>query len=109
MSKRTIIGLIILLTAVVSLMSVILYIGYQKSLSAPEGRQTEKENLIEEGYYIKATDGYVTVYYTDKKTVYEETSIQTSELSEEIQQKLKTGIKVETIGQVYGFLENYSS
>ncbi len=109
MSKRTIIGLIILLTAVVSLMTVILYIGYQKSLPAPEGRQSEPEEITQECYYIMDTDGYVTVYLSDQTTIYEETSIPISELSAELQQKLKNGIKVETIGQVYGFLENYSS
>lgn len=109
MSKRTIIGLIVFIIAIVSLMSIILYISYQKSPSEPKGRQTENENLMEECYYIKDTDGYVTVYLADQKTVYEYTSIPTSELSQDMQQKLETGIKVETIGQVYGFLENYSS
>lgn len=76
----------------------------------------EKNNTVERTkteqelcYYIKESDGYVTVYEHDGKTVYEYTTILVNSLPEEIQEKLKDGIKVTSLGQVYGFLENYSS
>ena len=69
----------------------------------------EKSVDLDECYYIKASDGYVTVYMADEETVYEYTSIPVNELPKDIQKELKSGKKVDTMGQVYGFLENYSS
>ena len=56
-----------------------------------------------------SVEGYVTVFKSDKKTVYEYTTIRVDELPKELQQKLVEGLKLTSLGQVYGFLENYSS
>lgn len=64
---------------------------------------------VETCYYIKEKDGYVIVYEGDEKTVYEYTSILVNSLPFEMQELLKKGIKVDSLSQIYGFLENYSS
>lgn len=64
---------------------------------------------VENYYYIKERDGYVIVYEGDEKTVYEYTTIHVEDLPEQIQNALKKGIKVDSLSQIYGFLENYSS
>ncbi len=63
----------------------------------------------EDGYVICERDGYVIVYLSDLKTVYEYTTIEVKMLPENLQEELKTGKKVGSLGEVYGFLENYSS
>ena len=62
-----------------------------------------------EGYYLKELNGYVTVYLSDKKTIYELTEIPLTDLPEEIQQEVCSGKYIESIKELYGFLENYSS
>ena len=109
MRKKYSVGLIILTVAIVFLFVFVYRISYQKALLDMETKLIEEYQGLEDCYYIKGTDGYVTVYFADEETVYEYTSIPTHELPEEVQQELKSGRKVDSIGQVYGFLENYSS
>ena len=71
--------------------------------------QTEGDARKEEGYIITEKDGYVIVYLSDKETVYEYTTIEIRYLPENVQEELKKGKEVDSVGQVYGFLENYSS
>ena len=71
--------------------------------------ETKGSAQKEDGYIIKEKDGYIIVYLSDGKTVYEYTTIETQYLPEVIQKEVKKGKKADTVGQVYGFLENYSS
>ena len=71
--------------------------------------ETKGSAQKEDGYIIKEKDGYIIVYLSDGKTVYEYTTVETQYLPEEIQKEVKKGKKADTVGQVYGFLENYSS
>ncbi len=108
MRQRKSVGLLIL--AVVLLLTLMLL--YRESYYRVQDKIVEEEVKSDEvtvGYYIKDTDGYVTVYEADQKTVYEYTSIRVSDLPDKIQKQLKGGMKVVSPGQVYGFLENYSS
>lgn len=87
-------------------------ISYQRALDKhnQENKQlTEAVTETELCYYIKELDGCVTVYESDNKTIYDYTTILVDDLPEEIRQKVKKGIKMTSLGQVYGFLENYSS
>lgn len=70
---------------------------------------TRTQEEVEDYYYICEKDGYVIVYEGDQKTVYEYTSIRIEDLPDKMQQSVKKGIKVSSLGQIYGFLENYSS
>ncbi|MBQ8558879.1 MAG: hypothetical protein IJ439_02715 [Tyzzerella sp.] len=109
MQKRSGIGFLILTIVIVFVFIFVYKVSYQKALSDNEEQNKEEKVGLEDYFYIKATDGYVTVYLADQETVYEYTSIPVSELPEDVQEELKNGKKVTNIGQVYGFLENYSS
>lgn len=109
MRKRYSIGILIVIIFVVFLFLFIYKISYKKAVLDMEAKLLEGYQTPEDGYYILESDGYVTVVMPDKKTVYEYTSIPVEDLPEEIQKELKDGKKMDSIGQVYGFLENYSS
>lgn len=109
MSKKRSI-LYLSLTVFILLAFVIVYkISYHHAVAEMEEELLEQYIDLDECYYIKETDGFVTVYFADEKTVYEYTTIPARELPESVRDELRTGKKVNTVKQVYGFLENYSS
>ena len=65
--------------------------------------------LKDDCYYLKELNGYVVVYLSDKKTVYEYTDISLEDLPENLQKEIQNGKYIETSESLYGFLENYSS
>lgn len=109
MKRKYSIGFLILTILIILLFIFIYRISYHKAMLEMEEEIIEELTDMEECYYIKGTDGYVTVYFADKETVYEYTSIPVKELPESIQNEIKDGKKLYNLGQVYGFLENYSS
>lgn len=109
MRRKYSIGFLILTIAVVCLLILVYRLSYHKAILELEEDLLEKSVDLDEYYYIKALDGYVTVYMADEETVYEYTTIPIEELPKDVQKELKDGKKVDTMGQVYGFLENYSS
>ncbi|MFI3172190.1 MAG: hypothetical protein R3Y58_07490 [Eubacteriales bacterium] len=70
---------------------------------------SNSDDVISEGYYLYEKDGYVVVYLVDGVTLFEETDILLSQLSETMQKEIQNGKYVRTIEELYGFLENYSS
>lgn len=60
-------------------------------------------------YYIKAEDGRLIVYEGKTQNVYMETSIEIDILPKDVKEKLDVGIFFETKGDLYDFLESYSS
>lgn len=62
-----------------------------------------------EGFYLCELHGYVIVYLSDKKTIYEVTNIPLTHLPEELMEEIKKGKYIETESELYGFLENYTS
>ncbi|HCL03704.1 MAG TPA: hypothetical protein DHW61_15085 [Lachnoclostridium phytofermentans] len=60
-------------------------------------------------YYIAVRDGKVIVYYSDRKTVYEQTEIDAVNLPEKDRNELMKGIDVRTRDELYSLLESYSS
>ena len=112
MSRKYSIGFLIGVILIIGFLVVADRMSYSRSLDKHNAEvQKEKEVQAELGicYYIKDTEGYVTVYKADKTTVFEYTSILVADLPEHLQKDLKEGLKVTSLGQVYGFLENYSS
>lgn len=112
MSKKYSIGFLIGAVLIIALLVVADRMSYSRSLdkhNADVEKEKEVQAELETCYYIKDTEGYVTVYKGDKTTVFEYTSILVTELPEHLQEDLKEGLKVTSLGQVYGFLENYSS
>lgn len=60
-------------------------------------------------YLLKELNGYVIVYLSDEKTVYEVTGISVTDLPEEVQNQIREGMKLCSTTELYAFLENYSS
>ena len=60
-------------------------------------------------YCLYIENGAVTVYYSDKKTVYSYTDIQAENLPDNVRRELYGGMEIESLGALYDFLETYSS
>lgn len=60
-------------------------------------------------YCLYIENGAVTVYYSDKQTVYSYTDIQAENLPDNVRRELYGGMEVESLGELYDFLETYSS
>ena len=70
---------------------------------------TDGQALKEDCYYLMEVNGYVVVYLSDKKTVYEYTDIRYDRLQSAVQEEIRNGKYMEDTEALYGFLENYSS
>ena len=74
-----------------------------------ELRNSPQEVKAEDSYfYIRNEGGYVVVCKSDD-TIYEYTSIKIKELPMFMQNEIKNGLRLNSLSEVYGFLENYSS
>lgn len=60
-------------------------------------------------YYLLSEDGAITVYYRDRKTIFEYTGIMTEHLPADIQTKVLHGMEIKDEAELYDFLETYSS
>ena len=119
MKKYYSIGFFLVVFWLIAAMGVGYQLSYRQLLDRQEVQREEKkeEQTIttkgkvekNEGYYLKELNGYVTVYLGDKKTIYELTEILITDLPEEIQLEVCSGKYIESIKELYGFLENYSS
>ena len=109
MRKKYSLGLIIFIFIAILAVVLIYRISYYTALRDMEEDLLEELTDLDDYYFIKENNGYVTVYYADEETVYEYTSIPVEELPIGIQNELKKGKRVNTVRQIYGFLENYSS
>lgn len=79
-----------------------------RSITA-EGDAAAEDTEEDEGYYLCEMQGFVVVYLSDRKTIYEMTEIPLSDLPEEVRQEIAAGKYVSARDELYGFLENYSS
>ena len=111
MNKKYGIGFLLGFIILVGMFVMAYRISYNHALDKQNAKQEQSKTVVETElcYYLKAVEGYVTVFESDKKTVYDYTTIRVEDLPEHIQEKLVNGIKLTSLGQVYGFLENYSS
>ena len=60
-------------------------------------------------YVVVEEEGYLSVYYSDRKTKYMDTDIRMDELGIRLQKEIETGKTFENSKELYDFLENYSS
>lgn len=72
-------------------------------------RKTYNADKVENRYFLKTQNGHIVVYYGDKKTVYDYTSLSTERLSQYEKMKLEEGIFAKDLDELYALLENYSS
>ena len=107
------------------LLVLLLTIGYQMSyqhrwdrllaeseLPAPTEVVTTKGAAVKsesEGYYLSEQNGHVVVYLADKVTLYELTEIALAGLPEGLQEEIQVGKYIQTLAELYQFLQNYSS
>ncbi|WP_461812731.1 hypothetical protein [Faecalimonas sp.] len=70
---------------------------------------TDGEAFRSDTYYLQELNGFIAVYQSDKKTIFEYTNIRMEELPKELVKEIKEGKKLPNLEAVYGFLENYSS
>lgn len=98
----------------------ILSFAFQKSYQNVKGEilAQQKENMSvptkgnaskADVYYLKDLNGFLAVYKSDKKTLYEYTDIRMDELPKELAAEIRNWKAIETLENLYGFLENYSS
>ena len=76
---------------------------------AAEGEKVTNPEDGEEGFYLCELQGFVAVYLSDRKTIYEFTEIPVTDLPAAVQQEVAEGKYVATVKELYAFLENYSS
>ncbi|MCD8108614.1 MAG: hypothetical protein LUE14_00690 [Clostridiales bacterium] len=60
-------------------------------------------------YYLRKNGSYLSVYQGDSDEVYFDTGLRISDLPEDIQEAAENGIAFDSLEELYGFLENYSS
>ena len=72
-------------------------------------RKTYNIDLVENQYYLKSQDGYIVVYYSDMKTVFDYTEVSVEPLTQFEKLQLEEGIFVKDLDELYAVLENYSS
>ena len=71
-------------------------------------RKTYVTNRELSKYYLKSEDGYVTVYYSDLKTVYCYSDILINSLPTKLQEEITNGKYIKDIEELFNFLESYS-
>ena len=72
-------------------------------------RKTYDEQKIENQFYLCNLSGFVVVYYSDLRTVYEYTKIACDTLTPEIQAMIENGFYVKDAKELYSILEGYTS
>lgn len=87
-------------------------VSYELMYFSPEYVMTRKTYNLPENfhkYYIRLNRGTITVYYSDRETVYEYTDISLEDLPEEVQAEVVSGLEIKDEKELYDFLETYSS
>ena len=60
-------------------------------------------------YYLVFEAGNVKIYLGDRETLYEETEITLEDLPDDLKEEVLRGKGLKSPGELYDFLENYSS
>ncbi len=87
-------------------------ISYEIVSFSPEKvvlRKIYDETKVENQFFIGTSGGYVTVYYSDLRTVYEYTEIELDTLPFDIRESIKKGFYVKDAKALYSILEGYTS
>lgn len=72
-------------------------------------RKSYNIDIVQYRYYLAIQNGYIIVYYSDRKTIFEYTDIEAKNLSERDQVELSYGKYVVDEKELYSILEGYSS
>lgn len=109
MQRKKSIGILLFLLFFIFVFVFIYRISYYNALTDLEEDKAEEYQSLDDFYWIKEEDGMVVVYYADEDTVFDYTTIPMKSLPLTVQMEIDEGKKVDSLSQVYGFLENYSS
>lgn len=77
-----------------------------KQIQDPDQWQGQDEG---QGYYLMVADHLIVVYREDQRTLYMNTDILLESLDDALQAEIMRGKYLETVEEVYNFLESYSS
>lgn len=72
-------------------------------------RKTYNEDTVPFRFYVVVKDGYVVVYNSDLKSVFDYTGIEAAKLSEKDRIALSKGIYINSKDELYGLLESFTS
>lgn len=72
-------------------------------------RKSYDADMVPYRFYVVVKNGYVVVYNSDLKSIYEYTHIEAKNLPEEDRIALSQGIYVDNIDELYALLESYTS
>ena len=75
----------------------------------PEEGEYVETATEEGGYYLVEENGVISVYQSDRTTLYETTGISLDALPAKLQEEIRAGKYVKSELELYSFLENYSS
>ena len=109
MQRKFRIGILLFIIILILVFVFIYKISYYIALTDLQEERREQYESLDDFYWIEEEDGYVVVYYADKETVFDFTSIHVKDLPLAVQMDIDDGKRVDRLSQVYGFLENYSS
>lgn len=79
------------------------------SEKAVKFRKSYDADMVPYRFYVVVKNGYVVVYNSDLKSVYEYTHIEAKNLPEADRTALSQGIYVDNIDELYALLESYTS
>ncbi len=65
--------------------------------------------LEKDVFFLKSEENFIVVYYSDLSTVYMYTDIVMDQLPEEIQAEINEGKQINSLENLYSFLESYTS
>lgn len=72
-------------------------------------RKSYDADMVPYRFYVAVRNGYVVVYNSDLKSIYEYTHIEAKYLPEEDRVALSNGIYINNIDELYALLESYTS
>lgn len=73
---------------------------------APRRASRAEEGIV---YYLEEEEGKVSIYQGEEHNLYEKTSIPVKQLPAGIQEEIREGKSLSGEGELFSFLENYSS
>ena len=112
MKQKYGIGLFILSIVIIYLTSSYFYGTQKTDIDTSEIRKSvtaDGQAFRGDCYYLYERNGYVVVYLSDRKTIFEYTDIIFQDLPELLKKEIKNGKYIPNEEELYGFLENYTS
>lgn len=82
---------------------------YARGFQQPAEKIQAESPAVSYKFYLAEKDGMVTVYRADNDEIYEYTDIQMDHLPEDVQKEISMYKYMKDEGELYDFLESYTS